>query len=110
MEPVSKMLGKDFWEDLDIDLIMLEEDINIRAVQLIKQYGEQLTEKDILSITGRADSIDNSIERAYSERLLSEYKSAGYTPKSNIPPTTVKKSIWQRIYTPVVQLVRTHRS
>jgi hypothetical protein len=104
------MLGKDFWEDLDIDLIMIRSDIEIRAQQILQEYGTKLTEKDILKLIGGTDSTENGLEKAYSEAILSEYTKAGYTPIPNTYTTTVKKSIWQRIYAPVVQLVRTHRS
>ena len=104
------MLGKDFWEDLEIDLITIRNDIDVRAQQILQEYGTKLTEKDILKLIGSTDSAENALEKAFSEVILSEYAKAGYTPITDDYVTTVKKSIWQRICTPVVQLVRTHRS
>ncbi len=104
------MLGKDFWEDVDIDLIVIKNDIELRAQQILQEYGAKLTEKDILKLIGGTDSTESGLEKAYSEVLLSEYTKSGYTPIPDNYTTTVKKSIWQRIYAPVVQLVRTHRS
>ena len=46
------MMGKDFWEDVDIDTLHLETQIKQMAVDLITEYGVNLSESDLLRING----------------------------------------------------------
>ena len=44
------MIGKSFWEDLEIDALGIGEDVKDMAHALIDHWGSSLTEKDLLNI------------------------------------------------------------
>lgn len=90
------MIGKDLWEDMNIDALHLESEINHLAVNLVDHYGAKLTEVDVLSLKTLECTEEDPIKRALARACLSYYSTMGYTPlKHQLNETPNKKSWWK---------------
>ena len=89
------MMGKDFWEDVDIDTLHLETQIKQMAVDLITEYGVNLSESDLLRINGAKDSQSDPIKRALLMTCLEFYMTTDYAPKSIETKYVPIKKWWQ---------------
>lgn len=75
------MMGKDIWEDIDIDAMVLQQEVHEKAVALIDHYGKDITEVDLLKMNTRSDSAADPINTALVRACLEYYKTQGYNPE-----------------------------
>lgn len=105
------MMGNDFWADLEIDAFEKQLELEAIAKTLIDHWGKELTENDLLKMKAYTDSQINLVETAIAKAALAYYLTQDYSPEFiHKYQSSPKKSWITRIFTPVVQLVRTHRS
>ena len=104
-------MGKSFWEDLEIDAIELSVESERKAKLLIDHWGITLTETDLLKLKAYSACSDTPIESAMAQYALDYYLLKDYHPDFIHQYKSSPKKTWvSRIFAPVVQLVRTHRS
>lgn len=89
------MMGKNFWEDVEIDSLHLETEIKQIAVDLITEYGTHLTESDLLRINAAKDSQSDPITRALLMACLEFYMTTDYAPKRIESKYVPRKKWWQ---------------
>ena len=74
------MIGKDLWEDMDIDSLHFESELKHAATQLITEYGKDLTETDILRLKALKDSQADPVKRVLAIYALEFYMTTDYAP------------------------------
>lgn len=92
------MMGKDLWEDMDIDSLHFESELKYAATQLITEYGKDLTETDILRLKALQDSQADPVKRVLAIYALEFYKTTDYAPKRETTYTFKEKKWWQKIF------------
>ena len=92
------MIGNDIWDDIDIDSMHLQSEVNHMAVNLIDQYGENLTQTDILNMKTIAGTEEDHLKRALAAACLSYYESIGYTPKDRTVNETPSNKAWWKLW------------
>lgn len=75
------MMGKDIWEDIDIDALVLQQEVNEKAIALIDHYGKEITEIDLLKMNTRSDSSADPVNTALVRACLEYYKTKDYKPE-----------------------------
>ena len=96
------MMGKNFWEDVDIDAMHFQTQINIQAVELITEYGFGMTETDILRMKAAIDSQSDPVKRALLIACFDYYMTTDYAPKRTDPqmygPADFRKKRWWQVW------------
>ena len=83
------MIGKNFWEDMQIDSVIIDEQVKLIAKELIDHHGKDLTEGDLLKMNAFSDSMAEPIQTAIVREAAEYYKTCDYNPEweSNGLPT-----------------------
>ena len=91
------MIGKSFWEDLEIDAIQVGQDVKQIAHVLIDHWGSSLTEKDLLNLSAYSRCADTPIQCALAKEALLYYQSKNFNPEfiHADMDTTPKKKWWK---------------
>lgn len=89
------MMGKDLWEDLDIDSLHYESELKHAAQQLIIEYGKDLNETDILRLKALQDSQSDPLKRVLAIYALEYYMTTDYAPKRETMYTFKQKKWWK---------------
>ncbi len=87
------MIGKDFWEDMQIDAVVIDEQVKLIAKELVDQHGKDLTEGDLLKMNAFSDSMAEPIQTAIVREAVEYYKTRDYNPEwihSDMSTRTVK--------------------
>ena len=92
------MIGKDFWDDMDMDITELQIDIELAAHKLVNEYGKSLTEGDLLKLNAMTDTSHNGVERAYAKSALQHYKRKNFTPEFIHQHKTIFKKSWWKFW------------
>ena len=74
------MIGKDFWEDLDIDAYEVDTQLEGIAKVLVDQWGKSLTEADLLKLNAYSSAAEVTTETIIAKHALTYYNTQGYTP------------------------------
>lgn len=95
------MIGKDFWDDMEIDSVEIQNNIDIIAQQLIDHHGPKIKESDLLKMNAYSDSSNNPIQSAIVKASLDYYVKQDYHPEwihsDMIGRTEEKKSLFKRM-------------
>lgn len=75
------MIGKDFWENMEIDAVAEQQNIDFLAEQLIDKFGPDITEADLLKMNAFSDSMHDPIQTALVRASLEYYKTQDYSPE-----------------------------
>lgn len=93
------MIGKTFFEDLNIDAQELEFDMEHRAKLLIDEWGPKLTEADLLQMNALVHASSSNAENSIAAYALEYYLTKDYKPeyihKNNFPH---KKKPWWKFW------------
>jgi len=89
------MMGKDLWEDLDIDSLHYESELKHAAQQLIIEYGRNLKETDILRLKALQDSQSDPLKRVLAIYALEYYMTTDYAPKRESVNTFPRRKWWK---------------
>ena len=91
------MIGKSFWEDLEIDAIEVDQDVKQIAHVLIDHWGSSLTEKDLLNLSAYSKCADTPIQCALAKEALLYYQTKNFNPEfiHSDMDTTPKKKWWK---------------
>jgi len=92
------MLGKDFWEDLDIDAAEFNVQIEVSAKALIDEWGSKLTEADLLKLNAYVHAQDKSIEGSIAASALEYYLTKDYNPQFIHYYESKKKAPWWKFW------------
>lgn len=87
------MIGKDFWEDMQIDSVIIDEQVKLIAKELVDHHGKNLTENDLLKMNAFSDSMAEPIQTAIVREAAEYYKTCDYNPEwihSDMSTRTVK--------------------
>ena len=74
------MIGKDIFEDISIDAAEMEFNTRLRAKSLVDQWGEKLTENDLLRLNAMAHA-EGTPENILGTYCLQYYKTQDYKPE-----------------------------
>jgi hypothetical protein len=95
------MIGKNFWEDMQIDSVIIDEQVKLIAKELVDHHGKDLTEGDLLKMNAFSDSMAEPIQTAIVREAAEYYKTCDYNPEwihSDMSTrTTEKKSFWKKL-------------
>lgn len=91
------MIGKSFWEDLEIDAVEVGQNVKQMAHALIDHWGSSLTEKDLLNLSAYSRCADTPIQCALAKEALLYYQSKNFKPEyiHADMDTTPKKKWWK---------------
>ena len=92
------MMGKDIFEDMNIDALQFEMEMEDAAKILVNNYGKDLTEADLLQLSGMVQSDGANAENILAGYCLEYYLTQNYYPEridANKFPSTQKKSWWK---------------
>ena len=92
------MMGKDIFEDMNIDALQFEMEMEDAARQLVNNYGKELTEADLLQLSGMVQSDGANAENIIAGYCLEYYLTQTHYPEridANKFPSTPKKSWWK---------------
>jgi len=92
------MIGKTFWEDLEIDVIEYENNISSVAKTLVDHWGKDLTESDLLKLKAYASHADEPVQCAIAKYALEYYLTLSHNPgyiHSNMSTTQNRKKWWK---------------
>ena len=91
------MIGKSFWEDLEIDAIEVGQDVKQIAHVLIDHWGSSLTEKDLLNLSAYSRCADTPIQCAIAREALLYYQTKNFNPEFIHADTVItpKKKWWK---------------
>ena len=88
------MIGKDFWENMEIDAIDQQQTIDMIAKNLIDHFGNEITEADLLKMNAFSDSNHCPIQTAIVRACMKYYATQDYAPDwihSDMEGRTVEK-------------------
>ena len=95
------MIGKNFWEDMQIDAVIIDEQIKDIAKELVDHHGKKLTENDLLKMNAFSDSMAEPIQTAIVREAAKYYKTCDFNPEwihSDMSGRTEeKKSLFKRL-------------
>lgn len=95
------MIGKNFWEDMEIDAVLIDEQIDSIAKELIDHHGKRITEADLLKMNAFADSMSAPVQTAIVRAAAKYYTQQNYNPDwihSDMNGRTIeKKNIWKKL-------------
>jgi len=91
------MIGKSFWEDLEIDAVEVGQNVKQMAHALIDHWGSSLTEKDLLNLSAYSKCAETPIQCALAKEALLYYQSKNFKPEyiHADMDTTPKKKWWK---------------
>ena len=95
------MIGKDFWENMEIDAIEQQQNVELIAKSLIDKFGPDITEADLLKMNAFSDSMHDPIQTAIVRASLTYFSQQDYSPEwihSDMEGRTIeKKNIWKKL-------------
>jgi len=93
------MLGNNIFEDLAIDAYEVEIELESISKALVDQWGQKLTEGDLLRLNAMSDSNTLSVENVLSKYILQYYLTKDYNPEF-IHKTKIKasKKAWWKFW------------
>ena len=94
------MMGKDIWEDIEIDTYVLQQKVNEMAIELVDHYGKELDEGDLLKLNGYSDYNGNPEEKALCLACLEYYKTKGYPSALPAKVVLATDEKWYRKFWP----------
>ena len=94
------MIGKSFWEDLEIDALGIGEDVKDMAHALIDHWGSSLTEKDLLNLSAYSKCAETPIQCAIAKAALAYYQTKNFYPEHiHADMDTTPKKKWWKFWT-----------
>ena len=94
------MIGKSFWEDLEIDALEVDQDVKQMAHVLVDHWGSSLTEKDLLNLSAYTRCADTPIQCALAKEALTYYQSKNFNPEFiHADMDTNPKKKWWKFWT-----------
>jgi len=90
------MMGKDIFEDINIDALQFDMEMEDAARQLVDNYGKELTESDLILLIVLTDGA--TTESILAQYCLDYYLTQNYQPEridTNKFPSTAKKAWWK---------------
>ena len=91
------MIGKNLWEDLEIDSLHFESELKFAAQNLITEYGIKLTDTDILRLKALKDSQSDPVQRVIAIYALEYYLQTDYAPVTTNYVFN-KRPWWKKIF------------
>lgn len=95
------MIGKNFWEDMQIDAVVVDEQVKLIAKELVDHHGKSLTEGDLLKMNAFSDSMAEPVQTAIVREAAKYYKKCDYNPEwihSDMSGRTEeKKNLFKRL-------------
>jgi len=92
------MIGKDIWEDIQIECVDLQITIDESARILIDHWGKDITKSDLLKLNAMSDTSHNGIERAIAKAALSYYGKKNYQPDFIHQYKIITKKPWWKFW------------
>lgn len=75
------MVGKDFWEELEIDAVHYENELRSIAEDLIDDWGEDISEADLLRLNALSKALDSRVENVIAAYALEYYMTHDHKPQ-----------------------------
>jgi len=103
------MIGKDYWENMEIDATAEWQNIEFHAKQLIDKFGPEITEADLLKMNAFSDSMHDPIQTALVRASLEYYKTLDYSPEwihNNMATEKKSENIFKKVKKTVYNMLK----
>ena len=92
-------IGRDLFEDIDVDAYEVELDMEQRAKALIDEWGSKLTEKDLIRLNAMVHAEGSNAEYSIAAYALEYYMTKNYYPERiDVNKFSLKQKPWWKFW------------